>query len=201
MKLRILIALCLIPAFSSFAMADTVWDEGVSGDLSGDFSNPDSIAFMLGSNTIIGSMGNNGFTGGTDVPGYEVDADYFTFSIGAGEQLSAINVDSFTFAPSNPGVSFMAYVAGTSFTGQGGGDIDGTAFFLDGSGNILPTLAGGALFLGEGDYSIWIQETADTVVDYQLTFDVSTAVPEPTGAAVLALMAIGCVGRRRRVVG
>lgn len=195
MKLRILFALCLIPAFSSFASADIVWDESVSGDLSGDFSMPDSVAFLLGSNTIIGSTGENGNTGATDGS----DADYFTFSISAGQQLTAINVDSFMFAPNDPGVSFMAYVAGTSFTGQDFGDIDGSAFFLEGSGNILPTLTGGGP-LGEGDYSIWIQETADTIVDYQFTFEVSSAVPEPTGAVVLALMGISCAVRRKRMV-
>ena len=204
MKLRILLALCLLPAFSSLALADTVWDEGgIQGDLSGDFSNPDSISFLLGSNTIIGSIGNNGNTGGSTVPGYEVDADYFTFSIDAGQQLSAINVDSYTFAPTSPGASFLAYVAGTSFPADADsstfpGNIDGIAFFLAGSGDILPLLSGGGP-LGEGDYSIWIQETADTVVDYQLSFQGSSAVPEPTGAFLLALVTIGCASRRKRM--
>jgi hypothetical protein len=198
MKLRILLVLCLLPAFSSFALADTVWDENPSedGDLSGNFSMPTEVEFFLGSNTIIGTVGDNGNTGA--IPG-DSDADFFTFSVGAGQQLSSIFVDSYT--SSIGGGSFIGYVGGTSFTIPDGEQfpvVDGFTLFNAESGELIGGELGGPL--GAGNYSFWIQETGPTVIEYQLSFQVSSAVPEPTGAFLLALVTLGCASRRKRMV-
>ncbi len=195
MKLRILLALCMIPAFASLASADTVWDESIDGDLSGDFSAPDPLVFLTGSNTIIGSTGANGNTGATNGS----DADYLTFSLGAGQQLTALTIDSYTFTGADPGVSFLGYVAGTAFTGQDFPDIDGSAVFAAGFGDVLGQGIGQ---LGPGNYSFWLQETSDSIVDYQFTFQVSGpgAIPEPSGAFLLTIVALGYVSRRNRVL-
>ena len=134
-------------------------------------------------------MGNNGDTGATNGQ----DADYFSFIVGTGSSVTAINVDLYTFSPNNPGVSFFAYTNGSSFTGQTGGDIDGQVLFNAASGNVLASLAGGAL--GPGTYSFWLQETSPNVVNYQLTF---TQIPEPSVGIFALLGSLGIALRRRR---
>ena len=70
---------------------------------------------MPGADTIIAQMGNNGNTGATLS---SRDADYFTVTIGPEHAIVSITVDTFTFSPNNPGVSFAAFVAATAFAGQ-----------------------------------------------------------------------------------
>ena len=172
------------------AQGQVIHDEGLDGDLSGDFTMPDALVVADGANTIVGQIGNNGDTGATNGQ----DADYLSITLGAGESITAITVDSFTFDPTDPGMSFLGYVAGAAFTGQEAGDIDGNVLFSAGSGDILPGLAGGPL--GEGTWSFWLQETADTVVDYELTF---TVVPEPSAPMMLVFGAAGLLAVRRRL--
>lgn len=172
------------------ANGDVVHDESVDGDLSGAFASPTALNFSVGDNTIIGDIGTNGNGGATNGN----DADYFTIVVEAGETLDSINVDS----RSGAGQSFFAYTAGSAFTGQGGGDIDGSVLFSNSSGEVLDDLLGAPGSLGPGSYSFWIQETATGVVDYQFTFRVTSAVPEPSTLGVLGLMLIGTTARRRR---
>jgi hypothetical protein len=190
MKLLNIAVACLLSlSFTASAMSQIVHDESVDGDLSGVFSAPQSVIFNLGANTVVGQIGNNGFTGATNGQ----DADYFSFSLGPGQQLQSVTIDSFT-SPGFPGSSFMGFVGGTSFAGQGAGDLDGNTLFNAGSGDVLPALAGGPL--PSGDYSIWLQETSDNVVDYSVTFNV--AVPEPSSAVFVGTFAaLGLIRRRR----
>ena len=164
-----------------------VYNEGTSGDLSGNLAAPTAIASINGDNTVIGGVGNNGNTGATNGS----DADYFSLVVPAGRSLTSITVDSYLFSGGNPGSSFFGYVAGTGFTGQGGGDVDAFQLFNAGTGNLISS----SLPLGPGTYSFWIQETTPTTVNYQLTF---TQVPEPATAGMLALGSLVFVGMRKR---
>ncbi|MEM8734856.1 MAG: PEP-CTERM sorting domain-containing protein [Planctomycetota bacterium] len=186
------------PAFAALifmspqALAGIVYDESIDGDLSGAFSSPTLVDFSSGDNTIIGQAGSNGNGGATNGS----DGDYFTFVIEANESLDSLFVGSRV----GPGTrSFIGYVAATSFGGQGSGDIDGSHLFSDGDGNILDNLTGSNDPLGPGNYSFWVQETANGNMDYQFTFNVS-AVPEPSSAlGSLMLVACGLLRRQRRV--
>jgi hypothetical protein len=92
-----------------------IHNESIHGDLSGSFAGPTLLSFMPGANTIIAQMGNNGNTGATLS---SRDADYFTVTISPEHAIVSITVDTFTFSPNNPGVSFAAFVAATAFAGQ-----------------------------------------------------------------------------------
>ncbi len=187
MKSILSLFVCLFA--SSSCLAITVYDESALGDLSGVFGSPTAIATSAGANTIIGQVGNNGNTGATD----GTDADYFTFEVPPAASVTSISVDSYTFSPSNPGRSFAAFTVGNAFTGQGGGDIDGSTLFNAGTVGLF----GSAMPLGPGTYSIWIQETTSTMVDYQLTINQTVPVPEPAGAMLL-LGGIATAALRRR---
>lgn len=193
MKLKTVLAassalfLMIVPS-----LAAVIHHESIDGDLSGNFGSPSPLSLTTGANTIIAQMGNNGNTGATN---NSRDADYFTVILGPGVSLISITVDSYTFAPGNPGISFAGYVAAAAFTGQGEGDIDGAAFFSASSGNILDDFTDGPAALGQGTYSFWFQETSANTVNYQLTFNV---VPEPSSALLGACGICLCLASRRR---
>jgi len=65
----------------------------------------------------------------------------------------------------------------------------------DSSGNFLPALAGGTL--GAGNYSIWLQETGNAIINYEVSLTVAQ-VPEPSSAAFVGMAAFGLILRRRR---
>lgn len=176
-------ALCTVAGLLSAATASAgiIYDEGVSGDLSGSFAAPTLLSLGVGANTVVGQMGPNGNTGA--VGGN--DADYFTFTLGSGETLDSITVDTYAFSPTDPGVSFFGYVMSVAFAGQGIGDIDGFVLFNGASGDILDDIAAGAL--GAGDYAFWVQETSQNTIDYQLTFNTSRTADVPAPAAPLLL--------------
>lgn len=181
--------------FSASIHAATIHDEGIDGDLSGLMGTPTPLSVSSpGVNTIIGQIGDNGNTGATDGS----DADYLTFNIPSGFLLSAIMIDQYI---SGEDRSFFGYTAGTSFSGQGVGDVDGFTLFGLANTEVLDDLNGAPL--PAGDYAFWLQETADGfVVDYQVSFHV-TAVPLP-GAAWLfgsALLALVGVGRKSATAG
>jgi hypothetical protein len=177
----------IMPGFGA-----VIHSEFVNGDLSGLLASPAVLALTPGANTIIAQMGNNGNSGATNGS----DADYFTVTIGPGFSLTSITLDSYTFSPGNPGVSFAGYIAAAAFSGQGSGNINGSAFINASSGNILDDFTGSPAPLGQGIYSFWFQETSANVVDYQLTLNV---IPEPS-TTLLGLTGLGLLltSRRRR---
>lgn len=67
------------------------------GEFSNDFSSPTNFSFELGVNRVSGNIGDNGQSGGANASGIlpGIDADFFSFTIPAGQQLSAIFVQSF----------------------------------------------------------------------------------------------------------
>lgn len=184
-------AFTFIAASSTVTNAATIHDESINGDLSGLLNTPTPLTVSAGTNTIIGQVGNNGNTGATD----GTDADYFTFNIAPGSDLVSITIDSYT-SSSGSGQSFFGYTEGTSFTGQGFGDIDGFVIFNASSGEVLDDLSGGAS-LAAGDYAFWLQETADVTVDYEISFEVAT-VPVPAAAWLFGSGLLGLMGIARR---
>ncbi len=173
-------------------MRQWLYDESSSGDLSGLLGSPTSVSVASGANTIIGDIGENGNSGATNGS----DADYFSFTVPSGGSLDTLTIDSYV-PTGTSGVSFFGYTAGSGFAGQGAGDIDGFALIDAGSGDVLSSLAGGSL--GPGTYSFWLQETGLAVVDYQITFGITTtAIPEPSSVALLAscLATVLCMRRR-----
>ncbi|MCR9292605.1 MAG: PEP-CTERM sorting domain-containing protein [bacterium] len=184
-------ALCAL-AFPAHGFADVIYTESVSGDLSGNMSSPTLLNPLLGLNTIIGQVGNNGNTGASNGS----DADYFTFTIQPGYELTTFTIDSYTFSPSDPGSSFMGYRAGSSFAGQQFGDIDSFVLFNASSGDVIGNLSNMGK-LGAGQHAFWVQETSPSTVNYSMSFSVS-AVPEPTTFGMLCLVVTHTAFVRRR---
>jgi len=170
-----------------------VFDEGISGDLSGNFAAPTPVSFVFGANTIVGEIGDNGNTGATNGS----DADYVSFTVPFGSSISSINIDNFNPAAGIGLGSFMGFTNSLVFNGQTGADINGSVIFNGASGDVLPAINGGPL--GPGDYSFWVQETASTTVGYQFTF---SQVPEPTSSGLLLATLTGfAMSRRQRPIG
>jgi hypothetical protein len=168
-----------------------IYNESVNRDLSGLFGSPTPLNLTTGANTIIARMGNNGNFGATNGS----DADYLTVTSDSGASLVSITVDSYSFGPNNPGVSFAGYVAAAEFAGQAAQDIGGSMLFNASSGNILDNFTGGPSPLGAGTYSFWFQETSSNLVDYQLTLNL---VPEPSTTLLGIFGASLFLANRRR---
>lgn len=173
--------------------AAVIHDESLDGDLSGSFSTPSMLNFIAGTNTVSGQAGNNGNTGATNGS----DADYFSFSIASGFELTSINVDSYSQIGGTAGnLSFLGYNESSAFNGQGGGDVDGFVLFNATSGEILDDVSG-TNAVGVGDYAIWIQETGNFLVDYSLSFEI-TAVPIPP-AMLLFVSGLSVIRLARKI--
>lgn len=189
---------CLLAAaLSPAAWAATVYDEVVSGDLSGSGASPTWVTVAGGSNVVMGSTGR--------IDGV-VDRDYFRFTVPAGWQLSAITPGATTGVVGT--AAFIALQAGTQVTAP----VAGPATALLGwhhyvvaevGSNILPVIGAGAGAvgftgaLGAGDYAVWVQETGAGSVPYVMDFTLSP-VPEPPVALALMGGLFGLALLRRR---
>ncbi|MDF1870444.1 MAG: hypothetical protein P1U30_08650 [Phycisphaerales bacterium] len=172
--------------------AATVYNESIDGDLSGDRFNPTFIDFGLGQNTVINE------TVDAEIPGGDID--YFTFTVGAGQWVDSIIIAD-TFNP-NGGLDMGVFVGLAfddffdfnidDFTGDG---LEG--FLITDFTNVgfesIETLSGGLATLGEGDYTLWIQQGN---VDITRVTTHINIVPAPSSLAVLGAM--GMMARRRR---
>lgn len=180
--------LIIVYALAMPAGAAVVHDESVNGDLATDPGNPTSLVFVVGGNTIIGTVSNPGVA----------ERDYIRFTIDAGQTLSALNL--IVFDPDN--IAFAAFNAGTtSYVPSVATD----ANFLAGihasganeGANILPqfvccavtTNSLPAAELGPGDYCFLIQQTSNLTTSYSLEFVVTSdvAADGPTWGAIKAL--------------
>lgn len=182
----------------SIAIAgDVAWDESVNGDLSNDGFNTTSLGLLAnGSNRVLG----------TTSPDPDFDPDYFSFEIGAGQQLVAIILERYAPEFGGEEQSFFALQAGPQVTS----DFDTSVFlgatligglpgsqqgenFLD---DLESSIFGGQGFsgpLGPGVYSVWFQETAQGI---GYTFDF-VVVPSPASIALLGAAGL-TIARRRR---
>jgi hypothetical protein len=160
------------------AMAATVHDESIHGDLSTDPNSPTALVFTSGLNGVIGTCGNVGSP--SDI------RDYITFTIPAGRKLLALNL--VTYAPDNLG--FASFNTGTTSYIP---DATTAPLFLAGihpsgtdmGSDILPlfvtnSVTGNSLpapELGPGDYCFLIQQTSPITTTYHLEFFIDGAVP------------------------
>ncbi|MGB0850401.1 MAG: hypothetical protein ACPGTP_04090 [Bacteroidia bacterium] len=90
---------------------ETVWDESVNGELSGDLNSPTEVTFQNGNNRIMGGSTPwseaycTTFDGGPQdsiipyFPGHENYVDAITFSIPEGKKLVSILVEKMTLTP------------------------------------------------------------------------------------------------------
>lgn len=190
---RIFIFLITFSLWTAAANAATLWNEAVSGDLSGNNNAPTLVTFSSGTNTIMGTMGRDP---GDSIP---LDRDIFTFTIEPGYQLNAIDV--ITFSPL--GRSFYAIAPGTSISlTDPSGHLSNT--LVTGLYDILAPMAAGSYSgatgitnpLGPGTYTAWFQEVA-SVVTYRMDYQIA-AVPEPSHGLLLLVGAGGLICRRSR---
>jgi hypothetical protein len=187
-----------------------------SGD--GDLSNIPASPTILGDHpsTVGFSIGSN-FVRGSTVTG---DPDIFSFTVGVGYQLTAIQLTSYT---STDDRGFIAVQTGSVWNnGIGAASNFNRATLLGyahfGTGpqaataqpgtDVLDNLgasggAAGAIgftgALGPGTYTFLVQQTAAPVVNYEFDLQL-TPVPEPGEYAVVAGALLGgfAVWRRRR---
>ncbi len=179
---------------SGAALAGITYDESVDGDLSTDPNAPTALAFTLGSNTVSGTVTLSNQPSG--------DRDFITFTVGAGERLSALNLVA--YSPDDAG--FAAFNAGTtSFVPSAATDANFLAGILPEASQVgtdlLPAFVSSAVttnslpnpWLGPGDYAFVIQQTSPALQAYTLEF-VITPAPASLSALTLGFLAV----RRRR---
>lgn len=175
------------------AGAATVYDEGVSGDLSNDRDAPTVIAMGAGSNDLLGATG---YTGDLSF------RDYASFTIPDGHVLQSITVLPGTLP--SVAVSFIGIQAGPVVTVDP--NLPDPAPLLAWTHysdlDIGSTILDAPMPLAAGTYSIWIQDFDFGEAAYAFRFEVA-AVPEPATAVILGagILALGAVvrGRSRRI--
>lgn len=181
------------------ASASIVWDEVGNGDFSNSGPSPTQIPTLaIGDNTIFGNCGESG--------GSPLDRDYFTITVPAGAELTAINLVLYEGADQT---AFMGMVFGNVMNvdpdNAQPSDLAGFVLFGPpllnqdvlgriGSSLVPPTFSAP---LPAGQYTFWVQQLND-VTDYGFTFVV---VPGPgvlglAGAAMVMGLRRG--GSRRR---
>ncbi len=172
--MKIQAAVLLALTIGTAAQAQTLWDEGVSGDASGDPLAPSNAGVVVaGSNAFMGSVTS---TGGADT------RDYITFVVPPGLQITQLVLVS--FAPNNiawthfdDGATSVIPSAGTSASLLAGAHIaaatpDGTDLFPNYQAGSSELLAGPGLSgpIGPGTYTFLIQQASAVLQSYSLQF-------------------------------
>lgn len=194
MKIKNTIFPIAITAATAAAGPANIFDEAVLGDFSNDRFAPTFLDFGLGSNTVINDviLSNDPAVG---------DLDYYTFSLGAGESIDSITlIDASNPAGGFDSVAFIGLAFDDFFdfdpiTFEGPG-LEGfvlTSPNLVGT-DILPILSDGLSTLGQGDYTLWIQQTGEDLTRVELGFNV---VPSPATGMILGTMGLLAARRRR----
>jgi len=199
-------SLCILLASAvvlSTAQGQILWDESISGDLSGNQSAPNTFSLASGANSVIGTVG------GAD------NQDWITLAVPAGLQLSSLTLASYT---STDPQGFTGVQGGTAFVGSPATAAPylGYAHFGTAADNgslptanlvgvdILPIMGnttaapGSQGFippLGSGSYVFLIQQLGSTT-SYKFDYGV-TAVPEVRSQAIVAVLCGVYVLKRR----
>lgn len=139
---------------------ETFFDEARGDEASDDRFNPTSLAFPLGSSTVVVNQQGDFEIGGRDL-------DYITFEVPAGQQLTALNMEGYIADPNN--AAFLGLVLGDTFpTDENNTDItdlDGGQLineFQIGT-DILPNfsqfVSSFSAPLEPGEYTLWFNQT------------------------------------------
>ncbi len=197
---------CVAWSFALLSLVGSVqaadWNEAVNGDLSSDGLAPTVLTVAAGGNAVRGTTGR-------EFPGGAVDRDYFTITVPAGHELSALTVLAGTSVLGDG--SFIGLMSGSTFsvpptTQTAAGLLGWTLFNENNIGDDLlgfmstPNFGSSGFSppLPAGSYSFWVQETAVGVSSYALSLAV-TAVPEPaTALFMLGGLAAFAAARKRR---
>lgn len=192
------------------ASAAVVWNESGNGDLSGDFANPTDLSFAPGTNSVIGTTGRESSTAPSE-------RDYFTFTIPNGYFLVSITLVNAGFERPD-GAGFFAIQGGTSVIDPATAPPTALAAALLGythystpdiGTDILPTVAGsgnppaplppaiGFSLLGQGTYSVWIQDTGVGALPYQFDFELATPEPGTWATGLAGLLGLVLFRRKR----
>lgn len=131
------------------------YNENLSGDLANTNNTPTVLAFVGGQNTVTATQSSS-------------DADYFTFTVANGFQLSQIVVDGYE---SSDAAGFIGIVNGSVFPTDAASTnasdlLGGLVYGIANRGNDIlanmGTLNGAQGFTGalpSGSYSIWLNQT------------------------------------------
>lgn len=190
----IVLAGLVAATFAHPAAAVSVYDEFVSGDLSGNPAAPTVLAIGLGTNSITGTA--------------DADQDFFTITVPDGANFTQLLLTSFE---STDDLAFFAIQSGPVITDLTTptnllGWLHASASFV--GTDILDDLAlsdtagaiGFTVPLGPGTYTLVMQQTNPGLVAYGFDLIIEPAVvPEPPMAAlfVLGLGALAAMRRRR----
>jgi hypothetical protein len=176
---------------SSYASADTLWNESVQGDLSSNRLAPSAFSPGVGTHSLFATTGSG-------------DLDYITLNLAPGTQLTQLTLVSYTGADRR---AFIGVQPGATFTEDPNtvnvANLLGWSHFGPGAGNvgldILPSIGAGAGAIGftpplaSGTYTFWLQQLGASV-NYQMDFVV---VPAPGILSALPVAALIAVRRRR----
>jgi hypothetical protein len=198
-------AICAALVSVAGAHAGTIWNEGINGDLSGDFNSPTQLTLSVGVNSLFAITGDSI----PDPPYYEPDIEYVTIDLSNGLVLTNVYLQSYE---GEDGVAWIALREGTTFGFDRESvydhieDMLGGAHFGPSSGDLLPIMGSGGFIpqsfvppLAGSAYTFWIQQTGSRMA-YQLDF-VAIPVPE-TGISLGFVPAFLLIaGRRRRRAG
>ena len=154
------------------------------------------------------AAGSNVVTGGA--LSSPLDRDIFTVTVGAGQQLVGIVLDTYL---SGDDQSFFAVAAGNTIAslfdttvllgnaliGGSPGNMQGDNVLDDLGTGTFPGSTGFAGPLGPGAYTFWIQETTSGIREYALDFQVrGSAVPLPSSLALLTIAVFALRRQQRR---
>ena len=189
----------------------TIYDEGVSGDLSNDKAAPTALTLTAGSNSVIGTV--NGFDNGDG-------QDWVSFTIPTGFVMTSY-VNSIYGSADDQG--FTGFQFGSSFSGDEftAGSYAGYAHFgfaatnPDGSPpsstvgvDLLPLMANSSFApgatgftppLGPGTYTFLIQQGNPVTTSYQFYMNVRSVPEAGSSLCLLGIGGLAILALRRRL--
>lgn len=155
--------LALVTLLVTPAMADTIWDEGVDGDLSDDETNPTPVVLVSPSDAIMGTIGGPSTTSPPDD-----FYDAFKITLAAGDTVSAIMLTNYIPTGGNTSSGFNVYItAGYVFVGS-------TTMTTGAIGTDMLAAAGVGPLVGPGEWTIGLREG---IAGQQYELEIQSTVP------------------------